>query len=347
MQVKCTKSGSVERVILQYHYTNWPDHGTPDHPLPVLSFVRISAAANPDNGGPIIVHCSAGVGRTGTYIVLDAMLRQIKAKGKLNIYGFLKHIRSQRNFLVQTEEQYMFLHDSLVEAIQSGNTCVPAAGISRYILSLQAAGGPEHTPWFLLHHQMKMATQFIPEDYNVISAVKPCNRHKNRTTILLPMENARVHLTPKAGVDGSDYINATWLMGYQRLKEFVVTQHPLPGSILDFWQMVWDHNAQTIVLLSSVDDPAGYPQFWPHQGEEIEAENWKVRYLDERVHSGLASVDLAVQSLQDDYELPVRLMAAPGWPNELPAPATATSLVALLHAQHYTYQGGPLIVVDR
>ena len=56
-QVKCKKSGGDERIIYQYHYTNWPDHGTPDHPLPVLSFVHKSAAANPDDGGPIIVHC--------------------------------------------------------------------------------------------------------------------------------------------------------------------------------------------------------------------------------------------------------------------------------------------------
>lgn len=56
-QVKSRKCGGGERLIYQYHYTNWPDHGTPDHPLPVLSFVRKSAAANPDDAGPIIVHC--------------------------------------------------------------------------------------------------------------------------------------------------------------------------------------------------------------------------------------------------------------------------------------------------
>ncbi|KAK8381218.1 hypothetical protein O3P69_008230 [Scylla paramamosain] len=349
MKVKCKKSGGGERILFQYHYTNWPDHGTPDHPLPVLSFVRKSAAANPEDAGPIIVHCSAGVGRTGTYIVLDAMLQHIRAKGRLNIWGFLKHIRTQRNFLVQTEEQYIFIHDALLEAIQSGDTNIPSGGVSRYIRMLQAPDNSQEKPqsWYLLSHQYKLITHFQPRDFNVVSAMKPVNREKNRSTDHLPMENGRVHLTPKPGVDGSDYINATWLMGHQRLREFIITQHPLPNTILDFWQMVWDHNAQTVVVLTTVDEDQGFPQFWPAQHDDFDSEHWKVRYLEEKLNSGLMTVEVAVQSLQDDYELPVRLIHAPSWPHTLPALTTTLSLVSLVSEAHTNYQNGPLIVVDR
>lgn len=201
LKLKKKKQNVTEKLVYQYHYTNWPDHGTPDHPLPVLNFVKKSSDANPHDGGPIVVHCSAGVGRTGTYIVLDAMLKQIEHKNVVNVFGFLRHIRAQRNFLVQTEEQYIFIHDALVEAIASDETTI------KIDLIMAFKDDDE-----LLDAQNKLIVQFQPKEVHLTSSLKSVNAIKNRSAIV-PLEGSRVHLTPKPGEDGSDYINATWLQG--------------------------------------------------------------------------------------------------------------------------------------
>jgi len=79
---------------------------------------------------------SAGVGRTGAVIVIDAMLERIKHEKTLDVYGHVTCLRSQRNYMVQTEDQYVFIHDALVEAIQSGNTEVPARNLYTHIQRL-------------------------------------------------------------------------------------------------------------------------------------------------------------------------------------------------------------------
>lgn len=98
---------------------------------------------------------SAGVGRTGTYIVIDAMLRQIRNRNEVNIFGFLRHIRTQRNFLVQTEEQYIFIHDALLEAIDSGETNIHRDQFPKYVQMIQNSS-PDNSLWKPLNVQFKV-----------------------------------------------------------------------------------------------------------------------------------------------------------------------------------------------
>ncbi|XP_015601110.1 tyrosine-protein phosphatase 99A isoform X3 [Cephus cinctus] len=349
LKIKKKKNGTNmgERTVLQYHYTSWPDHGVPDHPLPVLSFIRKSSNANGPDAGPIIVHCSAGVGRTGTYIAIDAMLKQAKSKGEINVFGFLKHIRTQRNFLVQTEEQYIFIHDALQEAIESGETNIESSRLMQHIQDMLCPSNNKTDPWNNLEAQYKLVTSWKPKDFHLVSSTKPCNVAKNRNIEIVPIENARVHLTPKPGIDGSDYINATWFSGFQRNREFILTQHPMENTIMEFWQMMWDHNAQTIVMLTQCDKE--YPEFWPTEGKDLESDTFRVRLCGvKETVSGIVLREVAVRSLQDDYELSARIVQGPlnqerPWPHN----NNPKVFVNVIQDFHRDYQNGPIVVMDR
>jgi len=73
---------------------------------------------------------------------------------------------------------------------------------------------------------------------------------KNRILQILPPDFSRVNIYPIRGVEGSDYINASWIDGYKTRKAYIATQSPLEETCEDFWRTLWEHNSSIIVMLT-------------------------------------------------------------------------------------------------
>uniref|UniRef100_A0ABM5EMA3 protein-tyrosine-phosphatase n=1 Tax=Pogona vitticeps TaxID=103695 RepID=A0ABM5EMA3_9SAUR len=258
------KNGSSEkREVRQFQFTAWPDHGVPEYPTPFLAFLRRVKTCNPPDAGPIVVHCSAGVGRTGCFIVIDAMLERIKHEKTVDIYGHVTLMRSQRNYMVQTEDQYSFIHDSLLEAVACGNTEVPARNLYTYIQKLAQIEVGEHVTGMEL--EFKRLANSKAHTSRFISANLPCNKFKNRLVNIMPYESTRVCLQPIRGVEGSDYINASFIDGYRQQKAYIATQGPLAETTEDFWRMLWENNSTIVVMLTKLREMGREKchQYWP------------------------------------------------------------------------------------
>ncbi|KAJ0033046.1 hypothetical protein NQD34_000153 [Periophthalmus magnuspinnatus] len=291
-------AGSNEkREVRHFQFTAWPDHGVPEHPTPFLAFLRRVKACNPPDAGPMVVHCryvcicvtgfsspivltftstsalflsklcpclgSAGVGRTGCFIVIDAMTERIKHEKTIDIYGHVTLMRSQRNYMVQTEDQYIFIHDALLEAVTCGNTEVPARNLYSYIQRLTQIEPGENVTG--MEVEFKRLASAKAHTSRFVSANLPCNKFKNRLVNIMPYETTRVCLQPIRGVEGSDYINASFIDGYRQQKAYIATQGPLAETTEDYWRMLWEHNSTIVVMLTKLREMGREKchQYWP------------------------------------------------------------------------------------
>ncbi|XP_032286902.1 receptor-type tyrosine-protein phosphatase F isoform X9 [Halichoerus grypus] len=341
------KSGSSEkRELRQFQFMAWPDHGVPEYPTPILAFLRRVKACNPLDAGPMVVHCSAGVGRTGCFIVIDAMLERMKHEKTVDIYGHVTCMRSQRNYMVQTEDQYVFIHEALLEAATCGHTEVPARSLYAHIQKLgQVPPGESVTAMEL---EFKLLASSKAHTSRFISANLPCNKFKNRLVNIMPYELTRVCLQPIRGVEGSDYINASFLDGYRQQKAYIATQGPLAESTEDFWRMLWEHNSTIIVMLTRLREMGREKchQYWPAE----RSARYQYFVVDPMAEYNMPQYilrEFKVTDARDGQSRTIRQFQFTDWP-EQGVPKTGEGFIDFIGQVHKTKeqfgQDGPITV---
>uniref|UniRef100_A0A3B4CIR0 protein-tyrosine-phosphatase n=1 Tax=Pygocentrus nattereri TaxID=42514 RepID=A0A3B4CIR0_PYGNA len=325
------KKGHHEiREIRQFHFTSWPDHGVPCYATGLLGFVRQVKFLNPPDAGPIVVHCSAGAGRTGCFIAVDIMLDMAENEGVVDIFNCIRELRSQRVNMVQTEEQYVFVHDAILEACLCGNTAIPVCEFRAIYYNISRLDPQTNSSQIKDEFQtLNIVTPRVrPEDCSV--GLLPRNHDKNRSMDVLAVDRCLPFLISVDG-ESSNYINAALMDSHKQPAAFIVTQHPLPNTVADFWRLVFDYNCSSIVMLNEMDAAQLCMQYWPEkssccygpiQVEFISAD------IDEEIINRIFRICNMARP-QDGYRL-VQHFQFLGWPAYRDTPLSKRSILQLV-----------------
>ncbi|XP_074612301.1 receptor-type tyrosine-protein phosphatase S-like isoform X2 [Acropora palmata] len=258
--------GSEKRDLFQFHYTTWPDKGVPQNSTALLAFRWKVYARQQLTEGPLVVHCSAGVGRTGTYIGIDAMLECAKDRGNVFIQNYVEVMRRQRPYMVQKEEQYVFLHEAVMVGLACGNTEVSSEDLLLRMNKLARVNKSSNQTGYQEEFQrLQRICKFESQGAPSTAALKPSNRTKNRCINYLPVDTARVIL--RSSKEDRDYINASFVDGNVQRDAYILTQAPLSNTTEDFWRMVSQYDVSTVVMLNDLTkESESYPQYWLSEG---------------------------------------------------------------------------------
>uniref|UniRef100_A0A672M8U0 protein-tyrosine-phosphatase n=1 Tax=Sinocyclocheilus grahami TaxID=75366 RepID=A0A672M8U0_SINGR len=251
---------SAKHEVCQFHFTSWPEHGVPYHATGLLAFIRRVKSSTPLDAGPVVVHCSVGAGRTGCYIVLDVMLDMAECEGVVDIYNCVKTLCSRRINMIQTEEQYIFIHDAILEACLCGETAIPVNEFALAYKEMLRVDSQSNSSQ--LREEFQVFVNNISTLHNCILISPNCDFYID----VLPPDRALAFLVTTEG-ESNNYINAALMDSFHRPAAFIVTPHPLPGTTSDFWRLVFDYGCTSVVMLNQLNQSnSPCVQYWPEPG---------------------------------------------------------------------------------
>ncbi|XP_078328104.1 putative receptor-type tyrosine-protein phosphatase mosPTP-1 [Crassostrea virginica] len=280
------------RVVTQHHYTKWPDHGTPD-PLSLVVFHNHVLRTRSDNHeAPTIVHCSAGIGRTGTYIAFDALCKEGKSKGTINVASYVKVMRSCRMNMVQTYEQYKTIYLALNEGFKAP---VHTRSIPAFRESMKHCFREDSSDHVIYQKEFKTLSD-IKSAYTEGDFKDDTLNTVNTKEDVLLSDKYNLYLTPTVS-DGGNFINAVYVSSFCKENAFMVTTYPLKENAVDFLRLLIDCNSDTVICMDSLaeiesstawlPEPSSFKMFGPFSLQQEDYSEIDVKVTRVKIRDGL------------------------------------------------------------
>ncbi|XP_006834287.1 PREDICTED: receptor-type tyrosine-protein phosphatase V-like [Chrysochloris asiatica] len=323
-------SEQQQRRVKQLQFTTWPDHSVPEAPNSLLTFVELvqEQVWASQRAGPILVHCSAGVGRTGTFVALTRLLQQLKEEQMVDVFNAVYALRLHRPLMIQTPSQYIFLHSCLLNKILEGplDTSESRPISVKNFAQACTKRAANANAGFLKEYELLL--QAIKEE---AGSLTPPPGFEHHSSVLY--DRSQVQFSPLEE-STSDEMPEAWLFpGGPSGRDHVVLTGPAGPE--EFWELVWEHRAEVLVSLSPPDrqkkSTPPYPQeFWPTELRPIITDMVTVHWVAESNKAGWPCTVLRVTHGASRKERQVQQLQFPSWEcgHELPA----TTLLPFLDA---------------
>ena len=327
------ESPTESKQVKHFHFTAWPDHDVPSLHDELLQFIGYVQENITQSEAPILVHCSAGVGRTGTFITLFN-LRAAILKGKpISIYYLVHEMREHRPHMVQTFRQYKFIYLAVLELLLD-NTSIPADEFSSTYQNYLQTDQTGYVSVFFqqyseLNYQCEKSFEYATDNGED-------NVEKNPIPDIMPYDNNRVVIYSPYFECG--YINAS----YHENNLFITTQHPTENTLLDFLQMIYQTEANLVVMLTTAKEKAKIQgnmsprkAYWPNKDVPLEVPPFQVEVVNSEKSSSMVKQKIILRNLQESSERTFTHVVSTSWTEKSDLTDLLSGLVLLQMILHH------------
>ncbi|KAL5486720.1 hypothetical protein EMCRGX_G019237 [Ephydatia muelleri] len=314
--------------VKHFHFTSWPDHGVPDTPSSLVTFIKyVQKNCKFTEESPLLVHCSAGVGRSGTFIALHILLERIKTEDSINVFECVNQMRKRRPFMVQSLDQYVYIHDAILEQIMCGDTEIDAGNFRVKVNNMYKVAAGNGTNGFVQQFQLlnDVCNKSPKEDCSV--SLESCNEVKNRYKNKPHYNHTQIRLAQDS--TNSTYINASRIQGYKLSCMYIATQGPLSNTVNDFWKMIMEQECKTIVMLCELmeEGEESCACYWPTAERPVNFGTLSIHLLSVIIRNGIIFRNFKLT--ENTNELLVAQYCYSEWPQH-GKPASLPNLLTLL-----------------
>nr|XP_022308467.1 receptor-type tyrosine-protein phosphatase T-like [Crassostrea virginica] len=337
------KKVSGSRTVTQFHYTRWPDHGTPN-PLNLVVFLGHFRHKIRPSQHPILVHCSAGIGRTGTFIALDVLSRYGKDRGKINVIEYVKAMRKDRMTMIQNVDQYIFLYHALYEFFRASARFLKKDELlARYGNVRKSERKKQLTEE---HNELiNLKTKYEAKDFKTGKKYQKLNASKS----VLPVERYLVFLT--SNIHGREpYYNAVSLSSFKQAEEFVSAQLPVSGAAIDLARLLIDHDCPFIVSLTPFSEVKELKDWVNEDVKTVKMDPYEItKHAQTMLSQDIRRTAFKLKGKEEDIH-DVQILECITWGADDQVPVDTSSLINLikqLDLDRKSHPDGHVVVISR